>query len=161
MLPFNFVTPGIYTPAAQHSAWHVLGPPGFLGSHPLGREPFLLCLSPVRWNCISLQMPTCWRPISKKAYHIVNCICLFACEFFSLSVFGCTHGIRTFPGQGSNPSHSCDPGHSHGNAGSLTHCVGLGIEPTSCCGQILNPLNHSENSFIAFVLAKSLFFQVI
>ena len=34
-----------------------------------------------------------------------------------------------FPGQGSDPSHSCDL--SCGNAGSLTHSAGPGMEPAS------------------------------
>ena len=43
--------------------------------------------------------------------------------------FGCTRGIWKFPGQGLNPSHSCDLCHSWGNAGSLTHCARPGIKP--------------------------------
>ena len=35
-----------------------------------------------------------------------------------------------FPGQESDPSHSCDLSHSS-NAGSLTHWDGLGIKPAS------------------------------
>ena len=35
------------------------------------------------------------------------------------------------PGQGSDPIHSCKLSHSCGNAGFLTHCAGLGIEPMS------------------------------
>lgn len=45
--------------------------------------------------------------------------------------FSCTHGMCKFPGQGLNRSQSCDLHHSYGNAGSLTHCAGPGIEP--CC----------------------------
>ena len=36
-----------------------------------------------------------------------------------------------FPGQGSDPSHSCDLSHSCGNTRSLTHCFRPGIEPVS------------------------------
>ena len=36
-----------------------------------------------------------------------------------------------FLGQGSDVNHGCDLGHSCSNAGSLTCCVGLGIEPAS------------------------------
>ena len=39
------------------------------------------------------------------------------------------------PGQGSDPSYSCNLSHSCGNAGSLTHCAGLGMEPASQCTQ--------------------------
>ena len=37
--------------------------------------------------------------------------------------FGCAHGIWTFPGQGSNLSHSSDPSHCSDSARSLTHCA--------------------------------------
>ena len=36
-----------------------------------------------------------------------------------------------FPGQGWEPSHGCNLRCSCSNAGSLTHCAGLGIEPRS------------------------------
>ena len=46
-----------------------------------------------------------------------------------------------FPGQGSDPSHSCDLCCSCSNAGSLTHCVRLGIEPVSwCCRDMDDPI---------------------
>ena len=50
------------------------------------------------------------------------------------------------PGHRINPSH--DLCHSCGNAGSLTNCVRLGIEPTSPQRhhQLLNLLTHSGNS---------------
>ena len=69
--------------------------------------------------------------------------------------FGCTHGVCKFPGQGLNLSCSWDLCHSCGNARSLTHCAGRGIEPVihqppkplqrQC--RILNPLCHSGNSY--------------
>ena len=40
-----------------------------------------------------------------------------------------------FPGQGSDLSCRPNLSHSYGSAGSLTHCAGLGIEPTSQCSQ--------------------------
>ena len=40
-----------------------------------------------------------------------------------------------FPGQGSDLSHSLDPGHSSCSAGSLTHCAEPGIEPASQLSQ--------------------------
>ena len=68
--------------------------------------------------------------------------------------FDCTHDIWKFQGQGSNLSCNFDLHHSCGNAESLTHSAGLGIEPMpqqrlqpqqrQC--QILNWLHHSGNS---------------
>ena len=49
-------------------------------------------------------------------------------------VFVCPTAYE-FLGQGSDPSCSHDLSHSHGNAGSLTHCARLGIEPASQCSQ--------------------------
>ena len=47
-----------------------------------------------------------------------------------------------FPGHGSDLSCSC------GNAGSLTHCAGLGIKPASQCSRdILILLCHNESSW--------------
>ena len=40
-----------------------------------------------------------------------------------------------FPGQGTDLSHSCDLSCSCGDAGSLTHCAGLGVKPASPCSQ--------------------------
>ena len=72
--------------------------------------------------------------------------------------FGCTHGIRKFPSQGSNLSCSCDLCHSCTNARSLTHCTRPGIKPElqqqpellqrNC--RIFNPLCHNGNSLIEF-----------
>ena len=65
------------------------------------------------------------------------------------------------PGQGSDPSHSCELRQSSSNAGSLTHCAGLGIKPASRCSQdtadsiapqqelrspVLKQLSHNGNS---------------
>ena len=47
--------------------------------------------------------------------------------FFFFPFVGHTHGIRKFPGQGSNPSCSCDLSPSFSNA----HHAGPGIEPVS------------------------------
>ena len=62
---------------------------------------------------------------------------------------GCTFGIGKFPGQVSNPSHSC------GNTGSFKPLARPGIESTplqhpSHCSQILNPLHHSRISQLLF-----------
>ena len=43
--------------------------------------------------------------------------------------FGCTQGMRKFPGQGSNSCCSFGLCHSCNNTGSLTHSTGLGIKP--------------------------------
>ena len=40
-----------------------------------------------------------------------------------------------FPGQRSDPNHSCNLGCSCGNTRSLTRCAGPGIEPASQCSQ--------------------------
>ena len=40
-----------------------------------------------------------------------------------------------FPGQELDQSWSCDPSHSCGNVGSLTHCARVGIEQASQCSQ--------------------------
>ena len=51
---------------------------------------------------------------------------VFYLDFFS---FGFVRSISKFLGQGLNPSRSCDLHYSRSsNAGSLTHCSGLGIE---------------------------------
>ena len=50
----------------------------------------------------------------------------------SFSLYGCTHGVRRFLGQGLNPSHSCDL-YSIAAAmlDPLTYCAGLRTESTS------------------------------
>ena len=48
--------------------------------------------------------------------------------FFFFPFLSCPCGIWKFPGQGSNPSQSCNLCHSCSNAWSLTHCVGPGIK---------------------------------
>ena len=52
--------------------------------------------------------------------------CLF---FFFFFFFGHTCSIWKYPGHELNPSCSCNLQHSWGNAGSLTHCARLRIEP--------------------------------
>ena len=51
-------------------------------------------------------------------------------------LFSCTCGIRKFPGQGLNPSHSFSLHHSCSNAGALTHCTSQGS----------NPCHHKDNT---------------
>ena len=45
-----------------------------------------------------------------------------------LFLYGHTQGMWKFPGQGLNPSHSCDLNHRCGTATPPTHCAALGIE---------------------------------
>ena len=54
------------------------------------------------------------------------CFVLFFCF---LGFFGCIGSIQKFLGQGSNPSCRYKLHHSWGNARSLTHLTGPGIEP--------------------------------
>ena len=63
-------------------------------------------------------------------------------------LFSHTRGTWKLPGQGSNPSHSCDLGHSCGIAGSLTYSARPRIKPESPQRQcrILNPLHHHSNA---------------
>ena len=52
----------------------------------------------------------------KKLYY-------YSYYYYLLLLFGHAQGMWKFPGQGSNPSRSCDLLHSCGNAPSLTHCT--------------------------------------
>ena len=63
-------------------------------------------------------------------------------------LFGCTHGMWKFPGQGSNLSLICDLCHSCGNVGPSTSCIRPGIKPVPPQRQCLfrNLLCHSRNS---------------
>ena len=57
-----------------------------------------------------------------------------------------------FLGQGSDQSPGCNLSHGCGNAGSLTHCAWLGIEPVSNAPKMpLIPLCHSKNSPDSFL----------
>ena len=72
--------------------------------------------------------------------------CIFFFSFLFFFWGASIHSIWNFLGQGSNPSHSCDLRHGCSNAGSLTHCAGLGIECTPLQRQcrIFNQLHHSR-----------------
>ena len=72
---------------------------------------------------------------------------------FVFVFFGCTCGILKFPGQGSDPSCSCNLCHSCSNAGSSTLCAVPGIEPAppQRQRQILNLLCLSGNSQICYL----------
>ena len=72
-------------------------------------------------------------------------------KVFFLFFYGLPCGIGQFPGQGPNPSRSCDLRRSFGNVRSFNplHWVGaLNLRlhsDLSHCTQILNPLCHSGN----------------
>ena len=82
----------------------------------------------------------------------------FSQSFFLL--FGCIYSIRKFPGQGSNPSNSCNLHHSCSNTRSLIHWAGPQIKPVlpqrQC--QILDLLCHSRNSLIVFLISEIILF---
>ena len=72
---------------------------------------------------------------------------LFCLQLAFLFSFLATLRHMEPPGQGSVPSHSCDPSHSWGDAGSLIHCAGLGIKPMSSAPKMqLILLSHSGSS---------------
>ena len=50
-------------------------------------------------------------------------------EFYFILFFGCICGLWKLLGQKLNSSPNYNLHHSCSNAGSLTHCAGLGIEP--------------------------------
>ena len=56
---------------------------------------------------------------------------VFVCLFLFFSFFLAAPRHMKFLGQGSDLSCSCDLSHSCSDAGSLTHCAGLWIEPAS------------------------------
>ena len=65
----------------------------------------------------------------------------------SFFLFLATPQRMEFPGQGSDPSCSCNLSHSCGNTRSLTHCARPGIKPASQCSQDpLIMLHRSGNS---------------
>ena len=83
-------------------------------------------------------------PVVSGFFHLASCF--LACFLFH---FLAALRHMEFPGQGSDPSHSHGLGHSCGNARSLTHCVGPGIEPAiQHSKRLLIPLHHSRNSSI-------------
>ena len=62
-----------------------------------------------------------------------------------------------FSVQGSDPSRSCKLSHSCGSAGSLTHCVGLGIKPVSQHSQgTADPIAPKQEQTPANILNRSL-----
>ena len=94
------------------------------------------------FGAVYIRLILFWNSVITKTHLSVH--------IFFLSFYSCTPSIWKLPGEGSNWSCMCDLHHSHSNAGSLTHWVRLGIEPTSsgapCQG--LNPLSHNGNSSV-------------
>ena len=103
----------------------------------------LLCLTRGYFGLCICPIYICFQPINFLFHYTLPFIYLFICFAFQ----GCTHSTCTFPGQGSNQSHSCRPmlqpqqhriratsvtyttGHS--NTRSLTHRMRPGIEPAT------------------------------
>lgn len=90
------------------------------------------------WKCTVLSE----EKINDFQVRILRCVVK---PFF---FFSCTGGTRKFPGQGSNPSHSCYPRHSFSNARSLILCAGLDIKSAppqlpNQCSRMLKPLHHN------------------
>ena len=73
-------------------------------------------------------------PVIQITYPSMIRILFFVFLLFFFSFLAATWHMVS-PGQGSDPSLSCDLCHSCGNMGSLTHCARLGIKPASQCSQ--------------------------
>ena len=97
-----------------------------------------------------VQIWLCHQPaMGSKVGHLIS---LSPCSLYFL--FWLPQDME-LPGQGSDPSHSCDLHCNCGNAGSLTHYARPGIEPAS---QSLRdtppiPLCHSRNSLSSVFLS--------
>ena len=109
-----------------------------------------------RQMLVSLFKPNFFHLPGYLHYGPLKMIFLFQ-GLFSLSLFGCTHSIWKFLGEGSNPSCSCDLRHGCGNAGSLTCCARPRMTASQLWRQlwILNPLHYSGNSRIYSLLSAS------
>ena len=68
--------------------------------------------------------------------------------FYFIFIFGhpTAYGI---PGPGSDPSHSCDLSCSYGNARSLTHCAGVGIQPRQGSQDAADPITSQQELLTA------------
>ena len=66
-------------------------------------------------------------------YRFCMVVVAFLCvsRYLSFDFYDCTNGIWKFPGQGSNPTWSCNLCHSYSNAKSLNHCAKLGMKPSN------------------------------
>ena len=95
--------------------------------------------------------------------------CLRGSISFFVFFFGCPEACGV-PGPGSDPSHNCDLSRSCGNAGSLTHCAGPGIEPhpsapktppillchsRNAKAQFINQSNENNRTFHSRLLGRS------
>ena len=102
----------------------------------------------------SLPFQPCLSPSYNNPFKILlKRISPYSCSegfffFFFLSFYGHTHATWTFPGEGLNPSHSCDLCCNFDTLDPLTRCTGPGIHlaPLQLCSQILKLLHHSRNS---------------
>ena len=97
---------------------------------------FPFCIAEVLWYFIK---------IIDETQNVLSQICNFRIKSFrAISIFSqlahamvyifffsflATSWHMEFPGQGSDPSHSCNLRHSCGNTGSLTHCAEPRIKP--------------------------------
>ena len=97
---------------------------GKLGLH----KSLFLCSFPVFSSCFFIFKPSIWRLFVLFLFFVVWLVGWF-CH---------THGIWEFLGPPSNSSRNCNLHHSYGNARSLNHYVGPGIEP-------LLPQRHSRS----------------
>ena len=80
--------------------------------------------------------PPTWPTTGSTARFIMLGICSCSLSFcFCFFVFWLPQGIKEFPGQGSDPNHSCNLSHSCGSARSLTRCARPGIESASQCSR--------------------------
>ena len=71
----------------------------------------------------------------------IFCLSMFLFNLFIFLLFMASPQHLELPGQGSDPSRSWNLHHRGGNAGSLTHCAGLGTEPSSlCCKHAADPV---------------------
>lgn len=86
-----------------------------------------------------MQAPTFKKKKKKAPETFLLWVSMQFCLFFVF--FYCRGNTRQmdFPGQRSNPSQNCNRSHSCSNAGSLIHCTGPEIEPSSLPLQRLCP----------------------
>ena len=88
------------------------------------------------WVRLGIEPESSWLPVgfmTTDPWWELPDVILFMAKsysFFFPSFLGYTWSLWKFLGQGSNPSHIFEQCHSCGNAGSLTHSPGPGIEPT-------------------------------
>ena len=88
---------------------------------------------------------TVFEDMAKLSFWLPCHIYKFWSFFFFFFFFLAAPQRVELPGQGSDLSHSYELCWSCGNAGSLTHCAGPGIEPSSQCSRdTANPIAPQE-----------------